>query len=365
MCLYFSPQNLIPLALVMVISIYYTGLQGVALPSFISIFFAPFIPYESATLLDQINHFDYGLLITTIGIIGFTRDGFSRAAKQGAPYSLVLSKSGNVGLTVAASGIGNSTIDDPRKDEILTGLDKGEFIFYLQPICDNTTHKALGFEALMRWHKTDGSVATPDHFLDIALSQPVYSKFKDASLSQLVPILTKLKHCNSDCYLAFNIDSTFIHSTDVVTELINLFDSSDATPNCLVIEIPETATIKDQQLALSNVDLLRHKGFGIALDDFGMEHSNMDRIRDIPVDFVKIDRSFIVQMEDNPRSLAIIKALVNMAKDLEFEIIAEGIETQAQADLLANAGVTKVQGYYYGRPKPVDYWLDKLDRGLI
>jgi EAL domain-containing protein (putative c-di-GMP-specific phosphodiesterase class I) len=223
----------------------------------------------------------------------------------------------------------------------------------------------VGFEALMRWHKTDGSVATPDHFLDIALSQPVYSKFKEASLSQLVPILTKLKHCNSDCYLAFNIDSTFIHSTDVVTELINLFDSSDATPNCLVIEIPETATIKDQQLALSNVDLLRHKGFGIALDDFGMEHSNMDRIRDIPVDFVKIDRSFIVQMEDNPRSLAIIKALVNMAKDLEFEIIAEGIETQAQADLLANAGVTKVQGYHYGRPKPVDYWLDKLDRGLI
>jgi EAL domain-containing protein (putative c-di-GMP-specific phosphodiesterase class I) len=364
-CLYFSPQNLIPLALVMVISIYHTGLQGVALPSFVSMFAAPFIPYESATLLDQINPFDYGLLITTIGIIGFTRDGFSRAAKQGAPYSLVLSKSGNVGLTVAASDTGNSTIDNPLKDEILTGLYKEEFVFYLQPICDNITHKAVGFEALMRWHKADGSVATPDHFLDIALSQPAYSKFKDTSLTQLVPILTKLKHCNSHCYLAFNIDSTFIHSTDAVTELINLFDSSDATPNCLVIEIPETATIKDQQLALSNLALLRHKGFGIALDDFGMEHSNMDRIRDIPVDFVKIDRSFIVQMEDNPRSLAIIKALVNMAKDLEFEIIAEGIETQTQAGLLANAGVTKVQGYHYGRPKPVDYWLDKLERGLI
>ena len=364
-CLYFSPQNLIPLALVMVISIYYTGLQGVALPSFISMLSMPFIPYESATLLDQINPFDYGLLITTIGIIGFTLDGFTSAAKQGAPYKLVLSKSGNVGLTVAVSDTGNSTIDDPLKDEILTGLDKGEFVFYLQPICDNTTHKAVGFEALMRWHKTDGSVATPDHFLDIALSQPAYSKFKDASLAQLVPILTKLKHHHSHCYLAFNTDSTFIHSTDFVTELINLFARSDCTPNCLVLEIPETATIKDQQLALSNVDLLRNNGFRIALDDFGMEHSNMDRIRDIPVDFVKIDRSFIVQMEGNPRSLAIIKALVNMAQDLEFEIIAEGIETQAQADLLANAGVTKVQGYHYGRPKPVDYWLDKLDSGLI
>jgi EAL domain-containing protein (putative c-di-GMP-specific phosphodiesterase class I) len=364
-CLYFSPQNLIPLALVMVISIYYTGLQGVALPSFISMLAIPFIPYESVTLLDQISPFDYGLLITTMGILGFTRDGFSSAAKQGAPYKLVLSKSGNVGLTVAASDTGNSAIDDPLKDEILAGLDKGEFVFYLQPICDNTTHKAVGFEALMRWQKTDGAVATPDHFLDIALSQPAYSKFKDASLTQLVPILTKLQHRNSHYYLTFNTDSTFIHSTDFVTELIKLFAGPDSTPNHLVLEIPETASIKDQQLALSNVDLLRHKGFRIALDDFGMEHSNMDRIRDIQVDFVKIDRSFIVQMEDNPRSLSIIKALVNMAKDLEFEIIAEGIETPAQADLLATAGVTRVQGYYYGRPKPVSYWLDQIDHKLI
>lgn len=364
-CLYFSPQNLIPLALVMVVSIYYTGLQGVAFPSFISMLAIPFIPYNDATLLDQINPFDYGLLITTMGIIGFTRDGFTSAAKQGAPYKLVLSKSGNVGLTVTSSGTNNSVIDSQLKDEILAGLDKGEFVFYLQPICDNATHKAVGFEALMRWQKSDGSVAAPDHFLDIALSQPAYSKFKDASLTQLVPILTKLKHRNSHYYLAFNTDSTFIHSTDFVTELINLFNKPDSTPHRLVLEIPETATIKDQQLALSNVDLLRTKGFGIALDDFGMEHSNMDRIRDIPVDFVKIDRSFIVQMEDNPRSLAIIKALVNMATELNFQVIAEGIETETQANLLSKAGVTRVQGYYYGRPESVDYWLDQVDRGLL
>jgi EAL domain-containing protein (putative c-di-GMP-specific phosphodiesterase class I) len=96
-----------------------------------------------------------------------------------------------------------------------------------------------------------------------------------------------------------------------------------------------------------------------------MEHSNMDRIRDIPADFVKIDRSFIVQMEGNPRSLAIIKALVSMSKELDFQIIAEGIETLAQARLLEEAGVTRVQGYYYGRPQSVDYWLDQLDKGLL
>jgi len=117
--------------------------------------------------------------------------------------------------------------------------------------------------------------------------------------------------------------------------------------------------------ALSNIKSLQQSGIGIALDDFGMEHSNMDRIRDIPADIIKIDRSFIAKMEKNPRSLAIIKALVTMAQELNFEIIAEGIETQAQATMLAKSGITKGQGYFYGHPKPVSYWLDQIKGGLI
>jgi diguanylate cyclase (GGDEF)-like protein len=253
----------------------------------------------------------------------------------------------------------------PKLDAILTGIENGEFEFYIQPICNNQTHKAVGFETLMRWHRADGSVLTPSSFLDIALSPPVYLKFKDASLAQLAPILAELMSRNPDYYLSFNMDSTFIHSTVCVDNLINQFYLSQTKLNRLVLELSETAVIYEKELVAKNVELLRQNGFAIALDDFGMEHSNMDRIRDIPADFVKIDRSFIQQMEGNPRSLAIIKALVNMSKELNFKIIGEGIETPAQAELLAAAGVTRVQGYYYGRPKPVSYWLDQIDKKLI
>tara|TARA_B100000767_G_C19769059_1_gene539048 strand:+ start:1985 stop:2566 length:582 start_codon:yes stop_codon:yes gene_type:complete len=193
----------------------------------------------------------------------------------------------------------------------------------------------------------------------------VYLKFKEASLAQLKPILKDLMSRNPNYYLSFNINSTFIHSTEFVNDLFSQFYLSETKLNRLVLELPETAIIYEKELVSKNVELLRKHGFDIAWDDFGMENSNMDQIRDIPEDFVKIDRSFIVQMKGNPRSLAIIKALVNMSKKLNFKIIAEGIETLAQSDLLAAAGVTRVQGYYYGRPKPINYWLDQLDCKLI
>jgi EAL domain-containing protein (putative c-di-GMP-specific phosphodiesterase class I) len=110
-------------------------------------------------------------------------------------------------------------------------------------------------------------------------------------------------------------------------------------------------------MVLKNVNYLRQNGVHIALDDFGMEHSNMDRIRDFPVDYVKIDRSFIRDLQQNPRSIAIVSALVTMSKELHFDIIAEGIEDKGQADMLIDAGVTRVQGYYYGEPKPLLHWL--------
>ena len=253
----------------------------------------------------------------------------------------------------------------PKLADILSGLANEEFQLYLQPICDNYTGKAVGFESLMRWHRADGSILTPDYFLDIALSPPAHPKFKEAALAQLAPILKELASRNLDYYLSFNTDTTFINSTEFVNALINQLKHSKVNLNRLVLELPEKTALGNIQQALSNIELLQKNGILIALDDFGMEHSNMDRIRDIPADIIKIDRSFIAKMEENPRSIAIIKSLVNMAKELHFEISAEGIETQAQETILADSGVTRAQGYYYGHPKPVAYWLEQIDHGHI
>ena len=151
----------------------------------------------------------------------------------------------------------------------------------------------------------------------------------------------------------------------MVNHFISQVQEANIKPKNLVLELPEKAAILNTKKALSNIKLLQKNGIGIALDDFSMEHSNMDRIRDIPADIVKIDRSFISKIDKNPRSLAIIKALVTMAEQLNFQIIAEGIETQAQATILAESGITRVQGYFFGRPQQVDYCLKQIDNNKI
>ncbi len=253
----------------------------------------------------------------------------------------------------------------PNLNTVIEGLKAGEFELYIQPICNNNTQKAVGFESLMRWHRADGSVLLPNHFLDLALSPEAYPLFKAIALGQLALILKDLNDRDADYYLCFNTDNTFINSTEFVTDLINQFKLAQLNLHRLVLELPEKTALVNMQQALSNIDLLQKSGIVIALDDFGMEHSNMDRIRDVPADIIKIDRSFITKMEGNPRSLAIIKALVTMAKELHFEIIAEGIETRAQAIIISQAGITRAQGYFYGHPKPVAYWLKQIDRGRI
>lgn len=572
-CLYIWPTNLAPLTAVLAFSLFYTGLQGVAFASLISVLALPFLMYEGATLQGQVDQFNYALLILVSAVMGLIRDGFIAAAKKGEPYKVLISKSGAVGLTMSspevnalqlqlaeknrqisqtyieleqkndalrrltstleaqketykslvevdeltglksrryfstyladgvrkcpytllmidlddfksvndiyghhagdnllkayaqvmtqtannfgftarlggeefcmalenrslleaqtvaehlrqgisqttvsfsgvdifrsasigvaelaigsqikdvmsladkalyqskAKGKNRTTVADywftaqleknkayPKIEAILEGLTKGEFKLNIQPICNNSTQKAVGFEALMRWHRADGSILTPDYFLDIALLPSAYPTFKAAALAQLAPILRELVSSNSDYYLSFNTDNTFINSTEFVADFISQFKLAQVNLNRLILELPEKTALGNMEKALSNIKLLQQSGIGIALDDFGMEHSNMDRIRDIPADIIKIDRSFIAKMEKNPRSLAIIKALVTMAKELNFEIIAEGIETQAQAIILAESGITKGQGYFYGHPKPVNYWLDQIKGGLI
>ena len=254
----------------------------------------------------------------------------------------------------------NLTVED-----LLAGIKAQEFQLYIQPICDNASGKATGFEGLMRWHRPDGSIVFPGRFLELAVSPAVYPKFLDFYTSQVIPIAIALAKKNPNYYFSFNTEATFIQSSQLVEKFISKLSGLPMLHGNLVLELPEKTAILNPKTALKNIMLLQENGIKIALDDFGMEHSNMDRIRDMPADIVKIDRSFISKIDQNPRSLAIVNALVSMAKQLDFLIIAEGIETQAQAITLAASGVSRAQGYYYGHPKPVDYWLEQIQIGHI
>jgi len=335
--------------------------------------------YEAQTLAGLLRH-HIGITRTnvsgtaiyctaSIGVAELAVDSILMEVMDIADKALYQSKTDGKNRTTLAGSVFiqqfNKHKNRPNLDAVIKGLNAGEFKLYIQPICNSNTQKAVGFESLMRWHRADGSVLLPNHFLDLALTPEAYPLFKAIALGQLALILKDLNDRDADYYLSFNTDNTFINSTEFVTDLINQFKLAQLNLHRLVLELPEKTALVNMKRALHNIALLQKNGIVIALDDFGMEHSNMDRIRDVPADIIKIDRSFITKVEDNPRSLAIIKALVTMAKELHFEIIAEGIETQAQALILSQAGITRAQGYFYGHPKPVAYWLKQIDRGRI
>ena len=132
-------------------------------------------------------------------------------------------------------------------------------------------------------------------------------------------------------------------------------------PEMTVFEIVESTVIENPEATKTLINRLRSKGVRIALDDFGIGMSNLERLLEYPIDILKIDRSFVQSLTRGSRE-GIMRGLVEMSKTMGFEIIAEGIETQNQLDLVRAAGITHAQGYFLGKPGTADYWLEEILR---
>jgi EAL domain-containing protein (putative c-di-GMP-specific phosphodiesterase class I) len=130
-------------------------------------------------------------------------------------------------------------------------------------------------------------------------------------------------------------------------------------PEMTVFEIVESTVIENPEATKTLIKTLRSKGVRIALDDFGIGMSNLERLLEYPIDILKIDRSFVQSLTQDSRE-GIMRGLVEMSKSMGFEIIAEGIETQSQLDLVRAAGITRAQGYFLGKPETADYWLQEI-----
>ena len=124
-------------------------------------------------------------------------------------------------------------------------------------------------------------------------------------------------------------------------------------PHRLELEITETTIIRDKDRALQTLGLIRALGVTIAIDDFGTGYSSLETLRSFPFDKIKLDRSFMVEVEDNPQAKAILRAIVALGQTLEIPVLAEGVETREQLGILLHEGCDQAQGYYLGRPAPM------------
>lgn len=284
-----------------------------------------------------------------------------------ADYALYQSKKFAPGSMCLFSGVHYQQL---RRD-VLTeqGLRKAniveEFAVVFQPIIDVRTQRTVAFEALARWVSPElGSVA-PCHFIAVAERIGLINRL---TLPLLEKALAAARAWPQGVRLSFNLSAHDCGSEAAVQQIMAVVRRSQFDPRRLDFEITETAVIQDIVQTQRAISLFRKLGCGISLDDFGTGYSSLSQIHALSLTKLKIDRSFITNIHQDPTSYKIVKSLLALSLDMELECITEGVETDEELDALKSLGCTLVQGYLFSEPLAVDKvagWLQQDQRGAV
>ena len=268
------------------------------------------------------------------------------------------------GLSPDRNGQKDAALKELRiTQDIRHGLERGEFIPVLQPILSLPDRTVVGFEILVRWNHPERGLLTPNHFIPAAERSGVIQGLDKAMLRQACALLPRfLKDAPEDFFISVNLSGINFETLDVIQSVREALIGGDAAPRHIKLEITESALIADPDRAEQVLKGLKALGVGIALDDFGTGYSSLGYLHRFPIDALKIDRSFVSQLQDHPRSLDIIRAIVALARNFHLGIVAEGIETEQDAAAIIALGVDMGQGYLFGKPMSVEDAFDFLQR---
>lgn len=231
--------------------------------------------------------------------------------------------------------------------KIKNAIKEKEFELYYQPQIDSESEKVISCEALIRWKNTEDMFISPVIFIPIAEEMGLIQEIGDWVIFEACQKLEKWEQLGIKCPMSINVSAKQInsHLIDTFKGALSLFE---VTPKNIYLEITETAVMDDTQNNIKILKEISELGIGIALDDFGIGHSSLKYIMDFPISKLKIDKSFIDDIVD-PEQLAIVKAMYELGKVFNYEIIAEGVETHTQSEIVKSIGIEVIQGYYYSR----------------
>ena len=239
-------------------------------------------------------------------------------------------------------------------NEFPAALEKGEFIFYIQPQFNTKTQKVTGGEALVRWNHPVKGLLSPNNFVPI-LEKTDYIASLDYYIWEQVA--RKLKDWKDggfeDYYISVNISAKDFYYLDVYGALTRLVEKYGLNPKNMNLEVTETILMSNVSMHQEILTKLQHYGFTIEMDDFGSGYSSLSTLRNLIMDVLKIDMEFLRSTENTMQSLKIINAIIDMAKALNMTVITEGVELETQADTLTVMGCDFFQGYYFSRPIPI------------
>jgi len=245
--------------------------------------------------------------------------------------------------------------------ELRAALLRDELTLHYQPLVDSRTGRIRGLEALSRWHSPLLGIVPPDQFIPVAeqsdliriLDEWVFLK----ACSQLKEWREKL---DEDLFMAVNVCPSRFLNAGIVEHTIAKLHDLDLPPNCLEIEITERMLMDSDPIVREQLTELRDQGVRISIDDFGTGHSSLSYLSTLPVDVLKIDRSFVQNVTASSEQSVLVEAIVAMAGKLGMQVVAEGIEQESEKEFLVACGCDLLQGYLLGHPEPPEKIEERL-----
>ena len=288
----------------------------------------------------------------SIGIAMTSRgDGVSEALLRNADIAMLRAKAERTGHLVF-----NEVLDSARRSradavyDLRTGLREGQVRAWFQPVVDLASGRVVGAEALARWVRPSGTVLPPASFVPLAertgLIGPLDRFILHEAAAAAAGPLRRLD------WVSVNASPLQVASGLVVDEVREVLAATGLAPDRLTIEVTETAVLGDPEAAGRHLQELKDMGIRLALDDFGTGYSSLSHLAELPMDCVKLDRSFVRRVSESHRAREISRAVIALGASLGMSVVAEGVETEAQRDALARLGDPWLQGHLYGAAVP-------------
>ncbi|NVN90117.1 MAG: EAL domain-containing protein [Desulfuromonadales bacterium] len=261
----------------------------------------------------------------------------------------------------------NSKVLERRRieNDMLTGLESGEFFLCYQPKFDSSGTDIVGMEALVRWNQSGTGLMMPDDFIPIAEQSGFIVKLGEWILAEACR-QNKKWHDEGLCRLrvSVNISLRQLRENDFVERVCAILEQSGLLPEYLELELTESVIMSDPDDTILKLLCFKERGIALSVDDFGTGYSSLSYLKHLPIDILKIDRSFVADINKDQDDEAIISAIILLAHSLKLRVVAEGVETQHQLDFLRNLQCNEFQGYLFSRPLHAEQF-ETLLKGVI
>ncbi|BBO81709.1 GGDEF domain-containing protein [Desulfosarcina ovata subsp. sediminis] len=317
--------------------------------------------------ISQVFRFDGHEIFTTasIGISVFPNDGWDvEGLVKNADMAMYAAKENGGGdYRFFTEEMNRQALHRMQMESHLRkAIGNNELLLYYQPFVDRAS-RIVGMEALIRWHHPELGLILPADFIRITEDTGIIVPVGRWVLATACNQVKAWHDMGFDTpFVSVNISARQLQESDFEQTVLQAIDASGLPPACLNLEVTESSMIQNPEACIAKMQHLRSRGVRFSIDDFGTGYSSLSYLKRFPIDALKIDRSFVSDLMKSKGDQEIVKTIISMARNLNIDAVAEGVETQAQMDFLIRCGCDTMQGYLFARPLPAEQFADLLER---